>query len=258
LILDEKIVKEDPREEKALQNKKNEKEEREIQAKQELEEIQKKRATLYNQTEKGECSTSSISGKKKKIILGQTKEKKAAPTKDKEKERTYEQKFLSKEKEDTSKNNDIVKENKLYPRVEEIITVWDIPYYVSRSQVFFAIKHLGRVKNIEMIREKSGKTRAEVSFERGSICVQEIEAWVIPLTNELLVRITPGSNRKEILESRKQFIAKVYNIPQNVNEVLLFRQLKYTGIRAVHIFKNSNGNNKGYALVSFRNQQEMS
>ena len=105
-----------------------------------------------------------------------------------------------------------------------------------------------------MIREKSRKTRAEVSFIEGSSFVQGIEAWVIPLTSELLVRITPGSNRKEILESRKQFIARLYNIPQNVNKVLLFRQLKHTGARAVHIFKNSNGNNKGYVLVSFRNQ----
>ena len=104
-----------------------------------------------------------------------------------------------------------------------------------------------------MIREGSGKTRAEVSFIEGSSFVQGIEAQVIPLTNELLVCITSGSNRKEILESRKQFIARLYNIPQNVNEVLLFRQLKHTEARAVHIFKNSNGNNKGYALVSFRN-----
>ena len=108
-----------------------------------------------------------------------------------------------------------------------------------------------------MIRERSGKTRAEVSFEEESSFVQEIEAWVIPFTNKLLVCITSGLNRKEILESRKQFIAKLYNISQNVNEVLLFRQLKYTSARAVHIFKISNRNNKGYVLVSFRNYQEI-
>ena len=105
-----------------------------------------------------------------------------------------------------------------------------------------------------MIREGSGKTRAEVSFVEESSFVQGIEAWVIPLTNELLVRITPGLNRKEILESRKQFIAKLYNILQNVNEVLLFRQLKHTRARALYIFKNLNRNNKGYILVSFKNQ----
>src|SRR5437868_15530020 len=99
-----------------------------------------------------------------------------------------------------------------------------------------------------MIREGSEKTRAEVSFIEGSSFVQGIEAWVILLTNKLLVRIIPGLNRKEILESRKQFIAKLYNILQNVNEVLLFSQLKHTCARAVHIFNNSNRNNKDYAL----------
>src|SRR5436853_7895302 len=108
-----------------------------------------------------------------------------------------------------------------------------------------------------MIREGFGKIRVEVSFIEGSSFVQGIKAWVIPLTNELLVCITPGLNRKEILESKKQFIAKLYNISQNVNEVLLFKQLKHTGARAVHIFKNSNKNNKGYALVSFRNHREI-
>ena len=104
-----------------------------------------------------------------------------------------------------------------------------------------------------MIREGFGKTRAEVVFMEGSSFVQGIEAWVILLISELLVHITLGSNRKEILENKKQFIARLYNIPQNVNEVLLFRQLKYTRARAVYIFKNSNRNNKGYALVSFSN-----
>ena len=108
-----------------------------------------------------------------------------------------------------------------------------------------------------MIREESGKTRAEVSFIEGSSFVQGIEAQVISLTNKLLVYIIPELNKKEILESRKQFIAKMYNISQNVNEVLLFRQLKYTSARAVHIFKISNRNNKGYVLVSFRNYQEI-
>ena len=184
----------------------------------------KEETILYNQTENGECSTSSIIRKRKEIILDQAEEKKPAAIKDKGKRRMYEQETLSNEKENLIKNNNIIiKERELYPRIEETITVWDIPHHVSRSQVFFAIRHLGRVKNIEMIREGFGKTKAEVSFMEGSSFVQGIEVWVIPLTSELLVRITPGSNRKEILESRKQFITRLYNIPQNVNEVLLFR-----------------------------------
>ena len=74
---------------------------------------------------------------------------------------------------------------------------------MTRLQVFYAIRHLERVKSIEMIREGSEKIRAEISFEEGSRLIQEIETWVILLTNNLLVCITLGFNRKEILESRK-------------------------------------------------------
>src|SRR5437868_4649126 len=51
-----------------------------------------------------------------------------------------------------------------------------------------------------MIREGFGKTRAEVLFMEGSSFVQGIEAWVIPLTSELLVRITSGSNKTYYIE----------------------------------------------------------
>ncbi|CAG8589878.1 2525_t:CDS:2 [Paraglomus occultum] len=249
LILEEKTEKENLKGKKVPQNEKKMKETRETQARHELKEIQKKRATLYNQTEKGESSTNDISRKRKEVLPDRVEEEETVPIKDKGKRRMYESETLLEEKETSSKSSDRDNEWKPYPRIEETITVWDIPHYISRSQVFFAIKHLGRIKNIEMIRENSGKTRAEVSFEEGSSFVQGIETWVIPLTNDLLVRITPGTNRKEILENRKQFIAKLFNIPQNINEVLLLRQLKHTGAKAVHVFKNSNGNNKGYALT---------
>ena len=166
----------------------------------------------------------------------------------------YEQETLADGKKKSEKNQYSNKEDEFHSKIEETIIVWDIPHHITRSQVFYAIRHLERVKSIEMIREGSGKIRAEVSFEEGSRLIQEIETWVIPLTNNLLVRITPGFNRREILESRKQFILRLYHIPQNINEVLLFRQLKHTEAHAVHVFKNSNKNYKGYILVSFKNQ----
>ena len=46
---------------------------------------------------------------------------------------------------------------------------------MTRSYVFYAIRYLGRVKSIEMIREGSGKIRAEIFFEEGSSLIQEIE-----------------------------------------------------------------------------------
>jgi len=106
-----------------LQNKKKEKEVRENLAKHELEEIQKKRTSLYNQTENSEGSTSSLTRKRKEIILDQAEEKKLAAIKDKGKRRMYEQETLSNEKENLIKNNNIIKERELYPRIEETITV---------------------------------------------------------------------------------------------------------------------------------------
>jgi len=69
LIVEEKDEKENLKKEKALQNKKKKKEVRENLAKHKLEEIQKKRTSLYNQTENGKCSTSSLTRKRKEIIL---------------------------------------------------------------------------------------------------------------------------------------------------------------------------------------------
>ena len=98
---------------------------------------------MYNQTENGKCSTSSLTRKRKEIILDQVEEKKLVAIKDKEKRRMYEQETLSNEKENLIKNNNIIKKRELYLRIEETITVWDIPHHVSRFQVFFTIRHLG-------------------------------------------------------------------------------------------------------------------
>ena len=85
----------------------------------------------------------------------------------------------------------------------------------------------------------------------------EKEIWAILLLNNVLVCITLGLNRKEILESRKQYAIKLFNILKEVNEVLLFRQIRNTGAKTVHIFKNSNGNNKSFAVVTFRSKRDL-
>ena len=59
------------------------------------------------------------------------------------------------------------------------------------------------------------------------------------------------------MESRKQYAIKLFNIPKEANEVLLFRQIRNTGAKTVHIFKNSNGNNKGFAVVTFRSKRDL-
>jgi len=69
--------------------------------------------------------------------------------------------------------------------------------------------------------------------------------------------MTPGHNRREILENRKQYTSRLYNIPKNINEILLFRQIRHTNAKSVHVFRNTNGNNKGYAIVSFKNEKDL-
>ena len=69
--------------------------------------------------------------------------------------------------------------------------------------------------------------------------------------------MTPRNNRMKILEERKHYILKLYNVLKNANEILLFRQIRYANAKGVHIFQNTNGNNKSYAIVTFKNKKEM-
>jgi hypothetical protein len=155
----------------------------------------------------------------------------------------------------TKKGKNIMSSKDIQQNKEDTITVWDIPKQLTRSQIFEAVRHLGRIEHIEVIREDHRKLRAEITLMREKD--QEELPWVIPLQNELLVRLTPGKNRREILEKRKQYITKLYNVPKNINEILLFRQLKHSGARAVHVFRNANGNNKQFAVVSFKNKRDL-
>ena len=108
-----------------------------------------------------------------------------------------------------------------------------------------------------MIKERSYKMRAEITLTKERKINKEDFPWVLPFDNNILIRITPGHNRREILEDRKQYILRLYNIPKNINEILLFRQIKYTNAKSIHVFRNANGNNKGYAIVSFKNKKDL-
>ena len=54
------------------------------------------------------------------------------------------------------------------------ITIWNLPIWAKRSQVFESVRFLGRVKYIEMIKEASRKTRAEVDFEINTTNKEEL------------------------------------------------------------------------------------
>jgi RNA recognition motif. (a.k.a. RRM, RBD, or RNP domain) len=216
---------------------------REETARKELEEIQLERKMLTF-PEKAEASGSRD---KKEEPRQRSNEDEGYKSHDKGKRRMYEP------EEELNR-----KEEKHTPKIQqETITVWDLPHNVSRTQVFDSIRHLGKIRNIEMIRDGRWKVRAEVIFEMMRRKVHGEEVWIVPFFNDFFVRITPGLSRREILDNRNQFTLKLYNIPKDTNEILLFRQLRHTGARAIHIFRNTNGNNRGCAVVSFQNKEDL-
>src|SRR5437773_7741929 len=57
--------------------------------------------------------------------------------------------------------------NSSLPEDDNKITVWDLPVWARRTQVFEMVRFLGRVEHIEMIKSASDKTRAEIEFQTG-------------------------------------------------------------------------------------------
>ncbi len=107
------------------------------------------------------------------------------------------------------------------------ISVQDLLVQAKRLQVFESVRYLGRVKFIEIIREAYGKTRAEIEFEPESLNTEEIERiWCIPFLGDYLVRITPGISNFEKLRVRSKYSRRLIDLPENTNEVLLWRQIR--------------------------------
>jgi hypothetical protein len=141
---------------------------------------------------------------------------------------------------------------------ETRITIWDLPIWAKRPQVFESVRSLGRVDHIEIIRDSFGKTRAEISFFANTLNIQEIEeTWCLPFMNNYLVRITVGKNNYEELKIRNKFSRRLVDLPENVNEVLLWRQVRRTKAKSVHIFKNTNNNNRRSATIFFENEEDL-
>ena len=71
-----------------------------------------------------------------------------------------------------------------------------------------------------------------------------------------LVRVTTGKYNIEELKAHNTYTRKLYDLLEETNEVLLWRQVRRTGAKALHIFKNSNNNNKRSATVYFENEED--
>ena len=56
---------------------------------------------------------------------------------------------------------------------------------------------------------------------------------------------------------RNRFTRKIIDLPKDTNEVLLFRQIRRTRARSLHIFRNSNDNNMRSATIFFENEKDL-
>ena len=72
-----------------------------------------------------------------------------------------------------------------------------------------------------------------------------------------MVRITTGTNNLDLLRTRNRFSKRLVDLPEDTNEVLLWRQVKRSGAKALYIFKNSNNNNIRSAILYFEKQEDM-
>ena len=66
-----------------------------------------------------------------------------------------------------------------------------------------------------------------------------------------------GTNNLDLLRTRNRFSKRLVDLPEDTNEMLLWRQVKRSGAKALHIFKNSNNNNMRSATLYFEKQEDM-
>jgi len=108
-----------------------------------------------------------------------------------------------------------------------------------------------------MIKSSYSKTRAEIEFKVDTFDKERMrEIWCLPFADQLLVRVTVGNSNYELLRERNRFSTRLLNLPENTNEVLLWRQAKKTGVKTLHIFKNSNNNKMGSVTVYFNEEKD--
>src|SRR4051794_20481962 len=72
-----------------------------------------------------------------------------------------------------------------------------------------------------------------------------------------LVRITQGKSNFEELRIHKKFSRRLVDLSENVNKVLLWRQVRKTKAKSLHIFKNTNNNNRRSAIIYFKNEKDL-
>ena len=71
------------------------------------------------------------------------------------------------------------------------------------------------------------------------------------------MRVSSGLNNSNKLKERNKYSRRLLDLSEDTNEILLMRQVKRTGAKALHIFKNTNDNNRRSATVYFENEENM-
>ena len=88
--------------------------------------------------------------------------------------------------------------------------------------VFEMIRFIERVEYIEMIKSVFNKMKAEVEFKTGTYNKRKInEIWCLLFMNELLIRISTGTNNYSLLCTRNRFSKRLPDLLENTNKVLL-------------------------------------
>ena len=75
--------------------------------------------------------------------------------------------------------------------------------------------------------------------------------------SKYLVRTTRGANSFEKLKEWNKYTRRLVNLPEGTSEILLWRQVRHTGAKAVYIFKNTNDNNMRSTTVFFSNRKDL-
>ncbi|CAG8628396.1 1403_t:CDS:2 [Dentiscutata erythropus] len=115
------------------------------------------------------------------------------------------------------------------------IILWDLPKHTSKREVLNATKFLGQINKIN-IRYNENTTKAIIMINnlKNHKQIKLDDIWSIPLNNTY-----------------------IDNIPKRTNEVLLKRSIAYLRPKALHIFNNSNRNQKSKGCIDFENKRDL-
>ena len=136
-------------------------------------------------------------------------------------------------------------------------TIWDLPKEMAWNEIK---KYLNYFGVSSLISWQNNYTTKAAHIKILTLNEKHVKAlkdhWSITLSQGRTYRTTPGEFNFTEVEKRNEHRATIHNLPLRSLDSLLLRQLKYLKVQAVHILKNSNGNQARRAHVYFKSQQD--